>query len=99
VQQLGEHDTLRVMHLASGLTGTVRKRAAHTEVTGPDGTSGAFVLASDPRWHTQAPWAREARMRTPLGRDFVSTSERAMRFDDPARLHSQCPRCRRCGCA
>jgi RHS repeat-associated protein len=84
VQQLGAHDTLRVMHLSSGLTGTVRKRAAHTEVTAPDGTSTDFVLASDPRWHTQAPWTREARVRTPQGREFVSTSEREVSFDDPA---------------
>ncbi|HWN66804.1 MAG TPA: RHS repeat-associated core domain-containing protein [Haliangium sp.] len=84
VQQLGAHDTLRVMRLSSGLTGTVRKRAARTEVTAPDGTSTDFVLASDPRWHTQAPWTREARVRTPAGREFVSTSEREVSFDDPA---------------
>jgi YD repeat-containing protein len=43
-----------------------------------------FVLASDPRWHTQAPWTREARVHTPEGRELVSTSERAVSFDDPA---------------
>jgi RHS repeat-associated protein len=84
VQQLGAHDTLRVMRLASGLTGTVRKRAARTEVTAPDGTRADFSLASDPRWHTQVPWAREARVHTPEGRVFVSTSERAVSFNDPA---------------
>jgi RHS repeat-associated protein len=84
VQQLGAHDTLRVMRLSSGLTGTVRKRAARTEVTAPDGTSTDFVLASDPRWHTQAPWTREARVRTPEGRELVATSEREVSFDDPA---------------
>jgi RHS repeat-associated protein len=65
----------------------VRKRAGRTEATGPDGTTSEFALASDPRWQSQAPWVRTARVRTPQGRTFDATSAREVAFDDPAHPH------------
>ena len=65
----------------------MRKRAGRTEATGPDGTTSEFALASDPRWQSQAPWARTARVRTPQGRSFEASSEREVAFEDPAHPH------------
>jgi RHS repeat-associated protein len=86
-QRVSGGDRLRITQLPWGGTGMVRKRAGRTEVTAPDGTSTEISLASDPRWQTQAPWAREARMRTPQGRILAATSEREASFDDPAHPH------------
>jgi RHS repeat-associated protein len=86
-QRVSGGDRLRITQLPWGGVGTMRKRAGRTETTAPDGTSTEFALASDPRWQSQAPWAREARVRTPQGRILAATSEREASFDDPAHPH------------
>ncbi len=87
LQRTSSDEVVRTTYLPWGGSGTVRKRAGRTEVTGPDGTTSEFVLASDPRWQSQAPWARTARVRTPQGRTFEATSNREVAFDDPAHPH------------
>jgi YD repeat-containing protein len=87
LERTSTDEVVRTTHLPWGGRGTVRKRAGRTEATGPDGTTSKFVLASDPRWQSQAPWARTARVRTPQGRTFEATSERELTFDDPAHPH------------
>jgi RHS repeat-associated protein len=86
-QRVSTDLSLRTIELPWGGRGTVHKYPARTELMAPDGTSTSFALASDPRWHTQAPWAREAHVRTPAGQVFTATSERAVTFDDPAHPH------------
>jgi RHS repeat-associated protein len=86
-QRVSTDLSVRTMELPWGGRGTVHKYPARTEITAPDGTSTSFALASDPRWHTQAPWAREAHVRTPAGQELTATSERAVSFDDPAHPH------------
>ena len=87
LQRTSSDDVVRTTHLPWGGSGTVRKRAGRTEATGPDGTTSEFALASDPRWESQAPWVRTARVHTPQGRTFEATSERELAFDDPAHPH------------
>ena len=87
LQRTNSDEVVRTTYLPWGGSGTVRKRAGHTEATGPDGTTSEFALASDPRWQSQAPWVRTARVRTPQGRTFEATSERELAFDDPAHPH------------
>jgi RHS repeat-associated protein len=87
VQRASNDVSVRTMELPSGRQGTVAKYPTRTELAAPDGTSTSFTLASDARWHTQAPWAREARVVTPMGRTFVTTSEREVGFADPAHPH------------
>jgi RHS repeat-associated protein len=86
-QRVSTGERLRITQLPWGGLGMVRKRAGRTETTAPDGTSTEIALASDPRWHSQAPWAREARVRTPQGRTLSATSAREVSFDDPAHPH------------
>jgi RHS repeat-associated protein len=83
-QRVSTDQRVRTMELPWGGYGTVHKYPTRTEATAPDGTSTNFTVGSDPRWHTQAPWAREARVRTPQGHVFVATSERDVSFDDSA---------------
>ena len=87
LQRTNHDEVVRTTHLSWGGRGTVRKRAGRTEITGPDGTASEFALASDPRWQSQAPWVRQARVRTPQGRTFEATSAREAAFDDPAHPH------------
>ena len=87
LQRTSSDEVVRTTYLPWGGRGTVRKRAGRTEATGPDGTTSEFVLASDPRWQSQAPWVRTARVHTPEGRTFEATSERELAFDDPAHPH------------
>jgi RHS repeat-associated protein len=87
LQRTSSDEVVRTTHLPWGGRGIVRKRAGRTEATAPDGTTSEFTLASDPRWQSQAPWARTARVRTPQGRTFEATSERELAFDDPAHPH------------
>lgn len=87
LQRTSSDEVVRTTYLPWGGSGTVRKRAGRTEVTGPDGTASEFALASDPRWQSQSPWVRMARVRTPEGRTFETTSARELAFDDPAHPH------------
>jgi RHS repeat-associated protein len=86
-QRVSTDLSVRTMELPWGGRGTVHKYPARTELTAPDGTRTDFALASDPRWHTQTPWAREAQVRTPQGRIFDAASERAVSFEDPEHPH------------
>jgi RHS repeat-associated protein len=87
LQRTSSDEVVRTTYLPWGGSGTVRKRAGRTEATGPDGTTSEFALASDPRWQSQAPWVRTARVRTPEGRTFEATAAREVAFDDPAHPH------------